>query len=57
LLKSLGQQALPNNFAQIIPDEERNWRPLISFEEVQANKKLDVNLLKAIVEAIDSITK
>ena len=39
------------------PDEERNWRALISLEDVQANKKLDRELLNAISEAIDAITK
>jgi hypothetical protein len=39
------------------PDEERNWRALISFEDLLANKKLDKELLKAIAEAIDTITK
>lgn len=39
------------------PDEERNWRALISFEEVQANKKLDTELLKAIAEVIAATTQ
>lgn len=39
------------------PDEERNWRALISFEDVQANKKLKADLLKAIAEVIGEITK
>jgi hypothetical protein len=38
------------------PDEERNWRALISFEDMQANKNLDKDLLKVIAEAIDAIT-
>jgi hypothetical protein len=38
-------------------DEERNWRALISFEDVQANKKLDKDLLEAIARAIDAVTK
>jgi hypothetical protein len=33
------------------PDEERKWWALISFEDVQANKKLNVDLLKAIFDA------
>ena len=37
------------------PDEERNWRALISFEDLQANKKLNADLLKVIAEAIDAI--
>ena len=39
------------------PDEERNWRALISFEDHQANKKLNLELLKAIAEAVDAVTK
>ena len=36
-------------------DEERNWRALISYEEVQANKKLNGELLKAIVGTLESV--
>lgn len=39
------------------PDEERNWRALISFEDIQANKKMDPELLKAIAISIEAITK
>lgn len=39
------------------PDEERNWRALISFEDLQANKKLNMDLLKVIAEALDEIRK
>jgi hypothetical protein len=39
------------------PDEEKNWRALISFEDLQANKKLNPDLLKAIAEAIEAIMK
>ena len=39
------------------PDEERNWRALISLEDLQANKKLNSELLKSIVAAIEGITK
>ncbi len=39
------------------PDEERNWRALISFEDMQANKKLDQDLLKLIASAINAVTK
>ena len=35
------------------PDEERNWRALISYEEVQQNKSLDKDLLELIALAID----
>jgi hypothetical protein len=39
------------------PDEERNWRAVISYEDVQANKKLNAKLLKAIAESIETLTK
>ncbi len=39
------------------PDEERNWRALLSWEDLQANKKLNADLLKAIAEVILAITK
>lgn len=39
------------------PDEERNWRALISYEDVQANKRLNTELLKAIAATISDITK
>ena len=42
---------------QFEPDEERNWRALISYEDAQVNKKFDPNLLKAIAEVIEEITK
>ena len=29
-------------------DEERNWRALISYEDIQANKQLDARLLERI---------
>lgn len=38
-------------------DEERNWRALISLEELQNNKILNSDLLKAIAEVIKAITK
>lgn len=37
------------------PDEERNWRAVLSYEDVQGNKKLNVELLQAITGAIDAI--
>lgn len=37
------------------PDEERNWRAVLSYEDMQANKKLNAELLKAIAEKIDTI--
>ena len=39
------------------PDEERNWRAVISYEDVQANKKLNSELLKSVAEAIEALTK
>jgi hypothetical protein len=39
------------------PDEERNWRALVAYEEVEKNKNLDKELLKAISESIEEILK
>jgi hypothetical protein len=39
------------------PDEERNWRAMISYEDVQANKKLDKDLLELIAKELDAILK
>ena len=39
------------------PDEERNWRALISYEDVQANKHLQIDLLNAIALALDEVFK
>jgi hypothetical protein len=39
------------------PDEERNWRALISYEELERNKHIDKELLKTLAEAIENITK
>jgi hypothetical protein len=39
------------------PDEERNWRAVISYEDVQSNKKINEELLKAIAESIEALTK
>ena len=38
-------------------DEERNWRALLSQEDLQVNKDLNVDLLKAISETIEQILK
>ncbi len=38
-------------------DEERNWRALIPFDEIPAAKKTNAELLKAVAEAIEEITK
>ena len=39
------------------PDEERNWRAVISYEDVQANKKINKDLVEAITVAIENIIK
>jgi hypothetical protein len=39
------------------PDEERNWRAMISYEDVQEHKILDTALLELIVKELDSILK
>ena len=39
------------------PDEERNWRALISYEDMQANKHLQTDLLNAIALALDEAFK
>ncbi len=39
------------------PDEERNWRALTTPEEINTNKKITVDLLKAIVSSIEDILK
>jgi hypothetical protein len=39
------------------PDEERNWRALVAYEEVQANKNMDRELLKAVAASIEEILK
>ena len=38
-------------------DEERNWRAVISYEDAQANKKLDKGLLELIANELDVILK
>jgi hypothetical protein len=37
------------------PDEERNWRALTSAGDMPANKKINVDLLKAIALSIEKI--
>ena len=39
------------------PDEERNWRAVIPYEDAQANKKFDVTLLQAVADVITEHTK
>ena len=38
-------------------DEERNWRALISYEDIMADKKISVELVKAIALSIEEIFK
>lgn len=39
------------------PDEERNWRALITYEDLNADSKINVDLLKAIVSSIEQMMK
>lgn len=39
------------------PDEERNWRAVIPYEDAQANKKFDVAILKAVADILTEHTK
>ena len=39
------------------PDEERNWRALLTEEDVKTNKKISIDLLKAIALSIEEIVK
>ena len=39
------------------PDEETNWRALIAYEELTANKKINVRLLQAIAWSIEEVLK
>jgi hypothetical protein len=39
------------------PDEERNWRAVISYGDIPAIKKMNVELLKAITSSIEEIVK
>ncbi len=39
------------------PDEERNWRAMISYEDVQANKTVDKGLLELIAEELTRLVK
>ena len=36
------------------PDEERNWRAVIPYEEIDKNKNLNKDLLNAIAISIDN---
>lgn len=35
------------------PDEERKWRALISHEDLSADKKISIELLKAVADVIE----
>ena len=37
---------------QFEPDEERNWRAVLSWEDLQANKKVSKELVEAIAETL-----
>jgi hypothetical protein len=39
------------------PDEERNWRALVGYEEIEMNSNLNRELLKAIATSIEEIVK
>jgi hypothetical protein len=39
------------------PDEERNWRVILPYEEIRADKRIDANLLKAITAVIVEIMR
>lgn len=39
------------------PDEERNWRALLTEEDINANKKISIDLLQAIASSIEEIIK
>jgi hypothetical protein len=39
------------------PDEERNYRAVIPYDDLHQNRNIDKELLKAIVAAIDVIIK
>lgn len=39
------------------PDDERNWRALIGYEDLEKNKNLDKELLKVIAAAIEELVK
>ena len=39
------------------PDEERNWRALVAYEDIDNNKKINIDMLKAIVASIEAIMK
>lgn len=38
-------------------DEERNYRAVLSYAEIESNKNIDVELLKQVNEAIEQIVR
>ena len=38
-------------------DEEREWRALLSAEDAEAGKKVDAELMKAIVDSLEEILR
>jgi len=45
------------SFINFEADEERNWRALVQEDQVIPNRKITVELLKAIAAALEDITK
>ena len=39
------------------PDEERNYRAVVNYDEVEKNKGIDIELLWKITEAIEKIAR
>ena len=39
------------------PDEERNYRAVINYDDIGKNKPVDIELLKEITKAIEIIVK
>ena len=39
------------------PDEERNYRAVIPYDDINSNKNIDKELLKAIAASIEAIVK
>ncbi len=42
-------------FIRFEPDEERNYRAVLTTEQVQKGIKIDIELLKAIAKVIESV--
>ena len=39
------------------PDEERNYRAVIPYDDIDKNKPIDIELLKQITKAIENIVR